>query len=443
MNEVNHPTNLPTCSADIDDLSPLARGFCNTPSQNIDISVYQKVKKYPFCLQIDWLSITFDFVKFEPNSYRVENDSLGYLNELISYIYPGKEFGDFELMESNRFGYKRRIVISEDINFYFFGPETSSGNSSSFLNISGNGMNKLTDSQLYSIFTFSKNPYHFGSITRLDPGFDNHSNICKLIDLKDKCDKNLYKSRSRCDIYYSGGADDVHGLTIYFGKGSSFSSRFYDKNAERMAKDPNFVREHKIWVRYELQSRDSIRNHQFVTMFCLAYEQGDMSIFARYVADVLAELVMFYEIEEYQTKGGVTKKRKVPFKEWMKLLDHYSGIKQRVAAKASVLLDKKIDWVNRSVFGSLAMIYIVYGKVIFEKWLYRAIGLNLINFDDLQRAIVNSKNNDLGVLEFDKEIFKKEGEKLIKEYEDLNGALKAFIKKEWEELKYEEDFLDK
>ncbi len=431
MNKVNHPIALPICSTE--DVSSLARGYSNTPSQNIDISHYQKSKKYPYCLQIDWLSVTFDFIDFADNSYCMEKESLGFLNELISYIYPGKEYADFELLDSNRFGYKKRIVLTEDINFYFFGPETSSGKASSFLNISGNGMSKFKDSQLYSIFMFCQNPYHFGTITRLDPGFDNHSNICKLIDLKNKCDEKMYRSRSRCDIYYSGSNDDTKGLTIYFGKGSNFSTRFYDKNAERGSKDANYVREHKFWVRYEIQSRDSIRNHQFVAVFCLAYEKSDMSIFARYVADVLADFVMFFELEEYQTKNGITKTRKKPFKEWMRLLDYYSGIKQRVTPKASVLLDKKIDWVNRSVFTTLAMVYIVYGKTIFEKWLYRAIGLNLINFDDFQRAIVNAKNDELGVLDFDNDFFKKEGEKLIKEYEDLDGVLKVFIKKEWEE----------
>ena len=240
------------------------------------------------------------------------------------------------------------------------------------------------------------------------------------------------------DIYYTGKNKDYKGLTIYFGKGSDMCLRIYDKNAERMKKDPNFVKEYQIWNRYEIQCRDPVRNHQFALMYMLAYEKQDMSIFARYVADVMAGIVMF---QEYQIRGS--KKMKVAFKEWMQLLDHYSGIKMRVSEKASFELDKKIDWCNRSVFNTLAMIYIVFGKTMFEKWIYRAIGLNLLNVDDLTLSIVNAKNEEMGVLNFEKKEIKKAGQVLIDQHEDLNGVLKAFIKKDWLEIQHDDELINK
>lgn len=405
----------------------LARGYTNSPSQIIDISRYEKKKKFPYCLQIDWLTITFDFATFKENKISPDKDSLILINEIIDIVYPGKTFNDFEYLTSFRNGYQKKIVISENIEFFFFGAECANGNQSIMLDITGNGMTKLSDSQIYKLYKFCFNPYHLGRITRSDPGFDNHTRICNLMTLKQKCDEGLYKSRFKNDIYYSGKNKDYKGLTIYFGKGSDLCLRIYDKNAERAKKDPKFVKEYQIWNRYEIQCRDSVRNHQFALMYMLAYEKQDMSIFARYVADVMVGIVMF---QEYQIKGS--KKIKVPFKEWMQLLDHYSGIKMRVSEKASFELDKKIDWCNRSVFNTLAMIYLVFGKTIFEKWIYRAIGLNLLNIDDLNLSVVNAKNEEMGVLNFEKDEIKKIGQILIDQHEDLNGVLKAFIKKEWQ-----------
>lgn len=430
--------------SDCSDMENLvARGVTNSPSQIIDINRYSKRKKYPYCLQIDWISITFDFVTFFSSSSIPDKDSEIYLNELIDILYPGKKYDDFESLSCFKNGYKKKIVINEHMELYLGGSECLNGNLSTMLDITGDGMTKLSDKQIYELFKFTFDVSHLGKITRLDPGFDNHTRICSLMTLKEKCDDGLYKSRFKNDIYYSGKNQDYKGLTIYFGKGSDMCLRIYDKNAERMKKDPNFVKHFQVWNRYEIQCRDSIRNQQFALMYMIAYEKNDISIFARYVADVIAGIVMFEEYEKYVDKNGNEKQRIVPFKEWLQLLDNYSGVKMRVSEKASFELDKKIDWCNRSVFNTLSMIYAVFGKTIFEKWIYRAIGLNLLNVDDLNIAIINSKNEELGVLNYEKDEIKKVGQVLIDQYEDLDGVLKAFIKKEWIEIIHDDELINK
>ena len=245
----------------------------------------------------------------------------------------------------------------------------------------------------------------------------------------------MFKSDKKADIYYG---ENQKGLTIYFGLGSNFLSRIYDKNAEQLSKDPNYIKKYDYWTRFEIQSKDPVRNRQFALMFMIAYEKGDMNIYARFVADVLAGIVTFLE-----WKNKRIKKELVPWKEWVQLLDGYSGIKLRTSEKASHELDKKIDWCNRSVFNSLAMIYVVFGEKIFEKWIYRAIGLNLLNINDSSLSIINGKNEEMGVLDFEKDEIIKVGRKLVDQHEDFDGVLKAFIKKDWREIQHDDELINK
>lgn len=410
---------------DFDALLGCASPSTERGSHIIDISAYSKPQKFPYSLHIDWLSFTYDFCTLNSTNYHPDEESILWLNELIDILFPGKQFKDFELMKARRQNYEKVLVINENTKIFLFGPECLNGNKSLMLDITGDGVKRLSVTQIYNLYKWSDNPYHFAKITRSDPRMDNHTNLCRIEVLHALMKQGLFECGSREKIYYS---PTTKSITIYFGKDSDFCLKIYEKNAERTEKDPNFIQQDEYWTRFEFRIRDEVRNRQFAYMYMRAYEKGDMGIFARYFVDVLAGFVTFYEWKNRK------KEEKVIFKEWEQLLEGYSGVKQLCKQKSSLSFDKKVDWINRSVFGALSMVYIVYGKDIFEKWLYRGIGLNLQNYDDLQRAIVNSKNEELGVLQFSNVYFTDEGKKLTDKFEDLEGTLQAFIKKEWKDI---------
>ena len=66
-----------------------------------------------------------------------------------------------------------------------------------------------------------------------------------------------------------------------------------------------------------------------------------------------------------------------------------------------------------------------------------------VTVDDLTLSIVNAKNEEMGVLNFEKKEIKKAGQVLIDQYEDLNGVLKAFIKKDWIEIQHDDELINK
>ena len=396
-------------------------GCSNTPPHNIDISRYSKVKKYPYCLQNDWLSITYDFLEFKSFNFASNDEAKLLLDELINIIYPGNILDDFDIEKSNKMGFQKRIILQEGIEMLFFGPTCANGNPTTMLNITGDGMRKLSDKQLYEIFRFSSNSFHLGKITRFDPGIDNYTSLCKIEDVLEKCELDLYKCKSKCVIYRSPNTNE--GLTIYFGLHSLLTLRIYDKNAERIAKDPNFVKEHEYWTRFEFQCRDTEKNAMFASVFMTAFERGDMNIYARFISDCLAGFLTFYELEDLDNK--------IVWKEWAKLLENYSGIKMISHDKATCFLDTKIDWFNRSCMSTAAMVFAVYGETIFEKWLLRGIGLQLQNLDSDKLTTIRTKYEELGLF-YDsnlKDQMFELGDYLTQKYEDLDGVLKAFVPK--------------
>lgn len=367
----------------------------NTPSLLENTVINNDFKEKTVCF--DWFTCTIDYLKYgdsikasHDNKFLIECEEE--INEIIE-ILGGKLYINQYDQEYGRFGYKWRIDVQEGIEIHFKGPVSKNNNYTTMINISGHGCKYFTNNNLWSkIFSFflEKN----ATFTRLDLAIDDFTGyeitIYEVLELQKNRDYTSIWVKSPL-ILGTINKDKINGwdgLTIYFGKNSDTGLTLYDKGQEQI--DGGGINQFKYWVRWEMRfgktkSIDIIKQY-------LVFLDKKIAFF-NYATSVLFNLIQF----RVRNENNYTKTDWPIHPGYLKFIDKVKLVEYEETKDVLTTLDRKIDWLNRSVFKSLAQCYIVFGPVIFDEWFNRNLLMAMHQIETSDINVMNSKNRELGV----------------------------------------------
>ena len=375
----------------------------------------------------DWLTVTFSHVQYSELEFS-NSISYQFISQLLRLLGSEKKFSDFKT-ERGRNTYKYSISVSEGINLFFLGPSTNLGNESTMLDISGVGCRELDKKNLWiNLFLFLKKyRCHY---TRFDLALDDFSGIEYSIyelysDVKNQSYTSIWKKKPI--IYGTPDGEVFKGLTIQFGQRGYGNTllRVYDKNEEQIVKKGEVSIDSNYWVRWEIQFSD--RAEQIIDYYISSNIGLEKTLFTKMCSEILFSLL------KIRNKIEGCRLSDCPIKEnYLLFINSINEIKTvGLSFNNEVNIDIKVNWVNNSVFKSLAAIYLTYDDNEFISWIMQNIREAILRYDDSMLNAVNNKRSNLTYSKLDEIDLREYCDYILKKYHKPKILkLKKYLKKE-------------
>lgn len=353
----------------------------------------------------DWLSCTFDCFYYEADNSltNVVLDTVS--NEKIKSLlrFFGKEDVNLNSIDRERgtSNFKYSYHLQEGCTLLMYGPETSNGNRSTAINISGLGMSRLyREHMLIPLLKYCQS--HAYKYTRFDFALDCFIPVFPIFKVLELSQKGLYVCKSnKFTIKGSPKNDGFEGLTLYYGEGSDMLLRIYQKNYEQNVQDKI-----PIWDRWELQIRDHDRIKQLVLLLIIAYEHNNYFDYFNFGAGILRDFI------EFKVESNDSNKSRWPIADdYNQFINCAHAVKLFAYPSLKTNFETSLDWFIRSVSLFLTELYLIYGDKKFFDFIKALIvkkypNLKNKDFDFVKNALVDEG------YEFDKNLFDKNINKL-------------------------------
>lgn len=375
---------------------------------------------------IDWFTCTFDFIQFSyadsPPGSLQENEfkkGLEKLNQLYDLLkYPDVSERQFEHANINnyRHGY---VTLGEFIKIWFGGAINKNNLYHNKLDMNGQACQDFIarGGNFYDLFVFFVN--NGANFTRADAAIDVLTNKYFTIDkiLEYAKNKSYVSPMRQGEYVFSWDSDDVSGETIYFGskKHSNTLICIYDKKLEQFNKGIEIMDE--AWIRVETRFKEQ-RANWFVSEFINNSEnKNDFSFIAEALFAVL-------EFKEKTIEGKITndtkRSRWDSAEWWLDFISVASKADFKSKVKIKPTLERKIDWVDRSVSKPLSQIY-HNDPTEFITLIYELIHQKDKDFDNTDLSMINNYREKKGLKKLTMNDILRQQEQLSEIVKSLKG----------------------
>jgi hypothetical protein len=221
-----------------------------------------------------------------------------------------------------------------------------------------------------------------GRLTRIDPCVDAYDSPDITFDnLFSAYQSRNYSGCSKRQMNQSG--TDKLGTTFYFGSRESAALlRLYDKAAESGKTDIP-------WWRLELELKQKKAKEVGELIYnSILYDEKQLK---QLIVDLVTGQIDFVD------RGGLDKdsgrKEDIPrcnrLEWWQNFITAVNSVPLRLSPSSpKKTLEKSLNWHNKSVSTTEAMIYEVYGEREFMKWFRRQLADGRSRFNDFHRAVI-------------------------------------------------------
>lgn len=379
-------------------------------------------------LSIDWFTCTFDFVQlhykkapFDSWQFQEYEKGMVKLQRLFELLtFPDESERTFE--DYSIGGYRQGfITLGEHIKIFFGGAINSNKLYHNKLEMSGQACKDFVErgGDWFQLFSWLLS--NGANFTRVDCAIDVFTDKYFTMEkLYTYAKKYWYVSPLRKWSYEHGGDSSTEtfiGETLYFG--SAYSNTLiciYDKKLERFRYDIEvFV---PTWIRVEIRFKQE-RASWFINNF-LGLRSGDHDF--SFISKALFAVLEFKEptISGRATKDS-NKSRWDTAQWWLDFLKVSEKADFSHEKKISTL-EKKIDWMERSVSRSLSQVY-VFDSGHFLEFIFTMIRDKIEDFNNLDFSIINNKRRKEKL----PEICKEDVIKIKDDIENLLIALKESV----------------
>lgn len=336
--------------------------------------------------------------------------------------------------------YKFRYTYDENLHVSYHGDPTAEGYDTSLLEMSGKACRNFEKrggnwyELIYACLSVG------GRCTRLDIALDDFKGVLKLKEIDDLLTLGYYSSKLRSTSIKRiiKGDNGVNGYTINLGTGETRIC-IYDKVAERQfAGVDTFL---KNWIRYEFRfygERSNLLVKELLSCFSVKDENKEIDdlhddngelitkcySLNQYVPRLINSIIEFKEyVRDSRVKG-----RDPINKKWQELLGTAEKSPLRNQADVEKTLAKKIMWLDRSCFKSIAQVYLMFRRINYgddtDFFNYIIAGLkDIINdFTIEDIAVVNNylRSIDESLVIFN---FNHIKESIINQYDDIESPI--------------------
>ena len=221
--------------------------------------------------------------------------------------------------------------------------------------LGGSVLSAASHTAAHDVFCYLRYAYAL-ECKRIDIALDDHDRIASLDDVRAASVDGNYAYVHRSKIIQEGPRKGVKGETIYFGSPKSDKLlRIYDKTVESNGEIDA--------IRWEAQYRDEKANMIFYRW--LDFQPNDLdAASSSFLASVVTGCVHFCDRTDDEAHID-----RCPLLDWWAVfLEHTSQGIRIPCVKKVPLLQRSLDWLQKSVFPTIAMVSAIF-KDGFDAWL--------------------------------------------------------------------------
>ena len=263
------------------------------------------------------------------------------------------------------------------MQFWFDGPSEKSPHAHLLISLSGKVLGVLPVIKIWELCRFLIE-VHEVKFTRVDVALDDYAKAVRYGDVADAAIAGNYAYIKQISPYIThernGNLDKA--FTVYIGSTQSDKFiRFYNKNRESNGDINSY--------RWEMETKDEVA-HQLIVEWLQLPEDEFEELSPSFLAGKILGMVDFV----YRRKIGFAKQKNITRMEqyswWKSFVNRVGSRLRHSVPRPDTSFEKKKKWIERSVFGSVAVIRKVLGIFEFNKWNQEELAKAEANFTDEQ-----------------------------------------------------------
>jgi DNA relaxase NicK len=294
------------------------------------------------------------------------------------------------------------------MKFWYDSPSENSPHAHLLISLTGEVLGGLSVAKTWELCRFLIE-VHQVKFTRVDIALDDYAKSVKYADVADAAMAGNYAYVKQISPYITHERDATldKAFTVYIGSTQSDKFvRFYNKDRESNGEINSY--------RWEMETKDESA-HKLITDWLEIPDDGFEELSPCFLAGKILGIVSFV----YRKKIGFAKQKNITrlerYEWWKSFVNSVGGALRHSVPRPDTSFEKKKKWLERAVFGSVAVIRKVMGIFEFNKWSQEELAKAEEKFTDEQCQQISlwsqQKSNILQQSDGVAEIVDEEGQK--------------------------------